>query len=145
MGKVNSVGVYLMKGTGLSGSVTYSKLVDILDFPDMGGAPETLDGTTLSDEMEMQEEGIIKLGALEFTCFLDAESSDYDALVALKGIETQFALYIGKSESGAPDGHVMKLGWKGKLSCWIVGAGVNELIKVKISIARTTAVKEITA
>lgn len=145
MGKVNSVGVYLMKGTGVSESVTYSKLVDILDFPDMGGAPETLDGTTLSDEMELQEEGITKLGALEFTCFLDAESADYDSLVALKGIETPFALYIGKSSSGAPDGHVMKLGWKGKLSCWIVGAGVNELIKVKISIARTSAVKEITA
>lgn len=145
MGKVNSVGVFLMKGTGSSGSVTYSKLVDITDFPDMGGAPETLDGTTLSDEMEMQEEGIIKLGALEFTTFLDADATDYESLVALKGTETQFALYIGKNASGAPDGHVMKLGWKGKLSCWIVGAGVNELIKVKISIARTTAVTEITA
>lgn len=145
MGKVNSIGVFLMKGTGSGGSVTYSKLVDITDFPDMGGAPETLDGTTMSDEMEMQEEGIIKLGALEFTAFLDEASTDYKALLALKGIETQFALYIGKTSNGAPDGHVMKLGWKGKLSCWIVGAGVNELIKVKISIARTTAVKEITA
>ena len=33
-----------------SGS-TYAKLVDIKDFPDLGGAPEMLETTTLSDKM----------------------------------------------------------------------------------------------
>lgn len=145
MGKVSSkMGVYLMKGTGTSGSETYAKLVDIVSFPDMGGAPETLDGTTLSDEMEVQEEGITKLGALEFDAFLDESGADLESLEALKGTETQFALYVGKNASSEPDGHVIKYKWKGKLSVWVVGGGVNELIKVKISIARTTKVEKIT-
>lgn len=146
MGKVSSkMGVYLMKGTGSGESSTYAKLVDITNFPDMGGAPESLDGTTLSDEMEVQEEGITKLGALEFDGFLDESGADFEALEALEGTETQFALYVGKDASGTPDGHIIKYKWKGKLSAWVVGGGVNELIKVKISIARTTKVERIKA
>jgi len=32
-------------------SGTYEKLIDIKEFPDLGGAPEMIDVTTLSDKM----------------------------------------------------------------------------------------------
>lgn len=41
---------YLMHGTG-TGTVTYSKLIDIKEFPDLGGTPEAVEVTTLSDSM----------------------------------------------------------------------------------------------
>ena len=33
---------YLMLGTTANTTTTYSKLVDIKDYPDLGGAPETI-------------------------------------------------------------------------------------------------------
>ena len=49
-----------------SSSGTYSKLCDIITFPDMGGEPEMIDITTLSDKMERKELGIQK-GSTEWS------------------------------------------------------------------------------
>lgn len=46
---------------------TWSKLVDIKDFPDLGGAPEMLETTTLSDGAQTYIPGIQSQDALEFT------------------------------------------------------------------------------
>ena len=46
---------------------SYEKLIDIKDFPDLGGAPEMLETTTLSDKMQTYIPGIQSLDALEFT------------------------------------------------------------------------------
>ena len=43
---------FLMKGTG-TGTLTYAKLCDIKEFPDLGKAPGTIDVTTLSDGQKM--------------------------------------------------------------------------------------------
>ena len=39
-------------------NTAYEKLVDIKSFPDLGGAPELLETTTLSDSMQTYIEGI---------------------------------------------------------------------------------------
>lgn len=44
---ISTYKVFLMKGTTSGSSTTYEKLVDIKDFPDLGGAPEMLETTTL--------------------------------------------------------------------------------------------------
>ena len=44
---ISTYKVFLMKKAASGG--TYSKVVDIKDFPDLGGAPEMLETTTLSD------------------------------------------------------------------------------------------------
>ena len=49
-------------------SATYEKLIDIKSYPDLGGAPELLDATTLSDPMTVNVMGIQSLEALEFEC-----------------------------------------------------------------------------
>ena len=58
---------------------TYTKLVDIKDFPDLGGAPEMLETTTLSDKMQTYIPGIQSIDALEFTANYTKE--DYDKLI----------------------------------------------------------------
>ena len=59
----------------------YEKLVDIKDFPDLGGAPEMLETTTLSDSMQTYVEGIQSQDALEYTINYDLET--YQKMVAM--------------------------------------------------------------
>lgn len=132
---ISTYGIYLMKGTKGSGTATtYTKLVDIKDFPDLGGAPEMLETTTLSDGMQTYIEGIASSDALEFTT--NYTKDDYTTLAALKGEQTPFAVYFGE------DGENGKFEFEGYLSVRVNGGGVNEVVGMTISIAPST---EITA
>lgn len=46
---ISTYKVFLMHKAGSEG--TYTKLIDIKEFPDLGGEPEMLETTTLSDNM----------------------------------------------------------------------------------------------
>jgi hypothetical protein len=111
---------------------TYSKLVDIKDFPDLGGAPEMLETTTLSDAMQTYIEGIQSSDALEFGANYTKE--DYAKCNGLKGVKTPYAVYFG--EEGA-DG---KFEFEGYLSARVNGGGVNEVVGMTISIAPATPI-----
>lgn len=131
---LSTQGIYLMKGDGTEDNITYSKLVDIKTFPDMGAAPQTVDVTTLSDTMQKFIKGLDTTAAMEFTANYDAES--YATLAALED-ENDFALYFGE------DGTNGKFAWKGVLSVWIVGNGVNGVVEMKISILPTTGIEKV--
>lgn len=127
----------MMKGEGS----TYQKLVDIKDFPDLGGAPEMLETTTLSDKMQTYIPGIQSLDALEFTA--NYTKTDYTTLKALEGQEKDFAVWFGASDSGGvltPDGSDGKFEFKGQLSVFPVGGGVNEVVDMTITIAPSTSI-----
>ena len=128
---------FLMK----KGSSNYEKLVDIKDFPDLGGSPEMLETTTLSDSMQTYIEGIMSSDALEFT--INYDLATYSTLLALKGTETEFAVWFGGTESDGvvtPDGSEGKFEFKGYLSVRVVGKGVNEVKEATISIAPSTPI-----
>ena len=137
---ISTYGVYLMKGAGSGTSITYTKLVDIKDFPDLGGAPEMLETTTLSSGMQTYIEGIQSADALEFTANYTLD--DYETLVALKGVETPFAIYFGHTDAGVPDGNNGKFAFSGYLSVRVNGGGVNEVVGMTISIAPSTAITQ---
>lgn len=134
----NSFKTFLMKkGTG----DTYEKLVDIKDFPDLGGSPEMLETTTLSDPMQTYVEGILSQDALEFT--INYELAKYKELAALKGVETDFAVWFGGTENGntiTPTGDEGKFNFKGYLSVRVVGKGTNEVKEAVVSIAPSTPI-----
>ena len=138
---------FLMKGAaGTDGKVSYTKLVDIKDFPDLGGAPEMLETTTLSDSMQTYVEGIMGSDALEFT--INYDKTNYSTLVALKGTETPYAVWFGGTESNGvvtPDGSDGKFEFKGYLSVRVVGKGVNEVKEAIVSIAPSTPITLATA
>jgi hypothetical protein len=135
---ISTYGITLMKGTkGTGTAITYAKLVDIKDFPDLGGAPEMIEVTTLSDSMQVYIEGIQSADALEFTA--NYTKADYETLTALKSTQTPFAVYFGT------DGSEGKYAFEGYLSVRINGGGVNEAVGMTISIAPATAITAITA
>ena len=111
----------------------YSQLIAIKDFPDLGGAPEMLETTTLSDKMQTYIEGIQSADALEFTA--NYTKADYGTLTALKGTEHDFAVYFGE------DGENGKFTFSGYLSVRVNGGGVNEVVGMTISIAPSTAIE----
>lgn len=128
---ISTFGITLMhKGEGS----TYTKLVDIKDFPDLGGAPEMLETTTLSDSMQTYIEGIQSANALEFTANYTKE--DYTKCAALKGKKESFAVYFGAEGTNG------KFEFDGYLSARVNGGGVNEVVGMTISIAPAS---EITA
>ena len=115
-----------------SGS-SYTKLIDIKDYPDMGGSPELLETTTLSDNMQTNILGIQSLDALEFTANYDKAA--YTTLKGLEGKQYDFALYLGT------DGADGKFTWKGEITSWLTGKGVNEVREITISVAAATVIE----
>lgn len=136
---ISTYKIFLMMMQG-SGS-TYAKLVDIKDFPDLGGAPEMLETTTLSDKMQTYIPGIQSLDALEFTA--NYTKTDFDKLKALEGQTKKFAVWMGATESGGtltPSGSDGKFEFEGQLSVFPVGGGVNEVVDMIITIAPSTPI-----
>lgn len=116
----------------------WKKLIDIKEFPDLGGAPNTVDITTLSDHMKTSLPGLIDPGNLEFTA--NYTLSDYTALSALVGKAQQFGIQFGKS---GDDGVFT---FTGMLSCWVKGGGTEAAVDLGISITPSTEiVKDTTA
>lgn len=135
---ISTYKVFLMKkGDGS----TYTKLIDIKDFPDLGGSPELLETTTLSDKMQTYIPGIQSNDALEFTTNYTKE--DYTTLAALADTETDYAVWFGGTESEGvvtPDGSNGKFSFKGKLSVHVNGGGVNEVVDMTITIVPSTVI-----
>lgn len=119
----------------------YEKLIDIKSFPDLGGAPELLETTTLSDGMTTNIMGIQSLDALEFEC--NYTLADYTKLKALEGTESDFAVWLGGTVANGvatPTGSDGKFEFKGQLSVYVNGGGVNEVVNMTVSIAASTPI-----
>lgn len=129
---ISTYKVFLMKkGDGS----TYSKLVDIKSFPDLGGTPELLDTTTLSNKMRTGIPGIQDQDTLSFTC--NYTKAEYTTLAALADTENDYAVWFGGTESGGvvtPDGSDGKFAFKGYLTVHVVGGGVNEVVDMQVDI-----------
>jgi len=136
---ISTYKIFLMKKADTG--ETWEKLINIKEFPDLGGAPEMLETTTLSDRMQTYIPGIQSLDALEFTSNYTKE--DYSKIKALEGKETDFAVWFGGTEEGnvvTPTGSDGKFSFKGQISAFPVGAGVNEVVDMSISIAPSTPI-----
>lgn len=134
---INTYKVFLMQKV----ESTYEKLIDIKDFPDLGGAPEMLETTTLSDKMQTYIPGIQNIDALEFSS--NYTLTDYKKLKALEGKEIEFAVWFGGTEAGdtvTPTGADGKFKFKGQLSVFAAGGGVNEVVGMTITIAPSTPI-----
>ena len=122
-------------------SGTYTKLIDIKDFPDLGSAPEQLDATTLSDKMRVYCEGIQDNEQKSFTAnYVKADASTIEGLA---GVEQDLAVWLGATESGGvytPDGSDGKWEFKGYVSWYKNGAGVNEVQDMTVVVTPSTGI-----
>lgn len=139
---ISTYKIFLMK----KDSSAYKKLIDIKEFPDLGGAPEMLETTTLSDKMQTYIPGIQSLDSLEFTA--NYTLSDYKTLKALEGEEAEYAVWFGGTESGetlTPTGSDGKFKFTGSLSVYANGGGTNEVVEMTITIAPSSVITMETA
>lgn len=128
---ISTYKTYLMLGSG-TGTVTYSKLIDIKSFGDLGGTPETIDVTTLSDSKRKTIPGVEDLQEITFTA--NYTSGDYATVLAACGTSKQFAVWFGADSSGNPDGSDGKFEMTGIASVYKNGGGVNEAQDMTITI-----------
>jgi hypothetical protein len=127
---ISTQGVTLKWGTS---AASLSKVVDIKDFPDLGGAPEMLETTTLSDEIQTYIMGIQGSDMMEFTC--NYTKADFDAVLQDANKDLYYALEFGYNGSEGI------FEWQGQHTAWVVGAGVNAVTEFKIGIAPSTKPK----
>lgn len=129
---VTTAGTFLMyKAT--PEAVTYTELCKITSYPDFGSAPSKIDITDLSDlEMKRNMLGLQEAPDLTFEC--NYNETDYAKIIALNG-EYDFAVHFGTD--GANGG---KLTWKGGITAYINGGGVDEVRKMTVIISASTAI-----
>ena len=137
---ISTYKVFLMHKA--SSEETYKKLIDIKEFPDLGGEPEMLETTTLSDSMQTYIAGIQSMDGLSFSANYDM--TEYQKLKALEGKKESYAVWFGGTESSGtvtPDGSNGKFAFDGELSVYPVGGGVNEVVGMNITIAPSSPIK----
>lgn len=118
---------------------TYEKLIDIKDFPDLGGVPEMLDTTTMSNKSRTYILGIQETEAMTFTANYTLE--DFTNVKALEESEQYFAVWLGGTIVGnvvTPTGSDGKFIFKGLVTATKTGGGVNEVQDMTITIAPTS-------
>lgn len=117
------------------GTSTFVKLVDITSYPDIGGAPETIDVTTLSDLVTRNINGIQSTSAHEFGAWYDKEI--YATLQAIEEADiTKLQSELDTYQLWFGDNGVYgKFEWKGKLSVYAGGAESNAARPMTITIS----------
>lgn len=130
---ISTYKTYLMYKTNTA-STTYAKLCDIKSFPDLGGEPERIDVTTLSDKVRHYCAGVQDLSSFSFTANYIA--SDYQAINTLSGHQYDYAIWLGATTSNnvdTPDGSDGKWSWTGDIYVFKAGGDVNAAQEMTIT------------
>lgn len=118
-----------------NGGSSFEKVCDITSFPDLGGAPETIDVTTLSDIVQRNINGIQSVSAHEFGAWYDKTVyttiqgwATADLTKTAEQLDT-YQLWLGE------DGAYGKFQWQGKISIYVGGADSNAAVPMTITIS----------
>jgi len=123
--------------TGTPG--TFTKLVDIVTYPDTGSAPSKLDSTTLSaTKMKTFILGLQESPDLTFECNYDEAS--YTIILAMNGTAKNFKLSFGTLATTTLNGADGYFTWTGKVSIFATGGGVDEVRKMTLTLSAETEI-----
>lgn len=134
---INTYQTYLMKSED---GTTYTKLLDIKNFPDLIESPSRLETTTLSDDQKTYIPGLKDPGdALEFTA--NYVAADFTTITGLEGTEKYYAVWIGASGTPlVPDGSKGKFSFKGYAYATKNGGGTDEVQDMTVGIIPSTPI-----
>lgn len=118
-------------------NTTFEKLCPIKDYPDLGGAPEQVETTTLDNSQATYVDGVQQLDRLEFTA--NYTKDDYDNVKEYSSEPHTFKLAFGSTKEGEELGAFY---WTGTLSVWVVGGGVNGVREMRISISASSEITD---
>lgn len=117
-----TLGINSATSTNTTAGGTFTKLTDIVSYPDLGSAPSKLDTTTLSDTMyKTSIFGIQETPDMTFECYYDEDV--FSAISALTASNYFFQLEL------STDG---KFNWQGQVDVFVTGAGVDEVRKMNV-------------
>lgn len=108
-------------------NATLGNTLDIVDFPDLGGGPERVDITTLSDTAQVGLKGVEAIGALPFTANYTKDEYDRVKLDANKPL--YYGLKIDDTKTFT---------WQGSHIVYVTGGGVNDPVRMRVVIAPTS-------
>jgi hypothetical protein len=143
---ISTYRTFLMQGGPASSTATtYTKVIDITDFPDLLAAPDMLDTTSLSDGAMTSIPGIQSADSLVFNAnYTLANVTAIEALMsATDPLGTHFSVWIGGTGDGStavPTGANGKYDFSGIPSYTVTGGGVNEVVHMSVTIALTSAI-----
>lgn len=139
----STIGSYLMKGTTSGNETTYAQLVRIKSYPDLGGAPNTIEVTDLTDRMQRFVMGVQASDALEFTC--NYLPDKYQEIVTLSESELtngpdKFAIWFGDSAQDTPTGSFGKFSFEGQISVYVNSGDVDAAREMTVTIVPSTKI-----
>ncbi|MBQ0111666.1 MAG: hypothetical protein KBT03_00885 [Bacteroidales bacterium] len=110
------------------GEDEFSKLIDITQYPDLGGSKEKIDVTTLSDKKKRTINGIEDTSDLEFSAWY--EKADYEKLLAIEAADKvdTYQLWFGE------DGEDGIFEWQGKMAVYPTSGSSNAAREMSFSI-----------
>lgn len=133
----SSYQTYLMNGTG-SGTLSYSKVMDVNSIPDLGGKPDFIDMTSLSNAMKVGIPGIQQNDDMTFEANYNPTVYNTFKTTYCDGTAKHWAVYFGANSSGTPDGSAGIFTFDGVANIYVNGVGVNEGRKMTVTITPTT-------
>lgn len=130
---VSTIGTVLKYGASAS---NLAQLCKIKSYPDLGGAPETIETTDLEDSTATYVPGVQSLEALEFTANYTAAA--YASVKASENTEGSYSLEFG--DAGA-DGIFT---WTGQHTVYVNGGEVNGVREMTIVVTPSSAITKST-
>ena len=118
-------------------SGTFTKLNGLFEFPDLGGEPDMIDVTNLSDESFKYIHGLKDYGSLSFGFIYDGmgSSSNYKILRDLEedGVTIYWKVVIPAAGDQGATG--ITFSFSGVPAVYMSGTGVNSRLEFQLSIA----------
>ena len=137
---ISTYGVFLMHRA--KSTSDWEKLIDITEFPDLGGEPEMIETTTLSDGMQTYIAGIEGSDSLSFSANYTLE--DFKKLEALEGLSEDYAVWFGGEETRkrkTPDGAEGKFQFEGQLSVYVNSGKTNEAVSMTVTVVPNSPIE----
>lgn len=118
-----------------NGTSTFTKVIDITSIPDLGGAPDQIDVTTLSDLQTRNINGIQTVSALEFGAWYDKDKyAELEAIEEADRDKTQAQLDTYQVWFGENGVHG-KFEWQGKLNVYVGSVESNAAVPMTVTIS----------
>ena len=133
---------FLMEGTGSGSTLTYAKVVDIKNTPQLQGSAEALDVTTLSNWARVYIPGIEETQS-QLSMTANYTLADFSSVKALEGSLRHWAIWFGGTRSGStvtPTGSAGKFTFDGFLHAHVPEKGVNEVQEMQLDIIPATEI-----
>ena len=131
---ISSYNAKLMHGTG--SPVTWEQLLPVKTTPQLGGAPEQLETTTLDDNMQTFINGIQTADTMTFIANYDSDK--YDELKLLEGKTEKYAVWFGNNGDGSEG----KFSFNGQLSVYVNETSVNSVVEMTITINPSSPIQK---